>query len=62
MTTISEPIKHAIDAAAAITVLGVLAEIIPVIAAAFAIVWYAMQMKDRHKRNKEEQNANKRFD
>lgn len=44
MTLPSEPIKHTVDASAAIAIVGTIAGWLPVIAALLGAIWYALQI------------------
>ena len=39
-----EAVKHTIDAASVVTVVGTLVEVLPAVAAAFTIVWTAIRI------------------
>lgn len=44
LDSISESGKHVLDAAAVLTVVGTLADLLPPIAALFTVLWCSMQM------------------
>jgi hypothetical protein len=46
LTNIHEGVKHVMDAISYAVVVGVLAEVLPVIAATLSIIWLGMQMYD----------------